>query len=104
MMPRLWPALPWPTTSLQYVWQSDYISSSWNTARVKDPLVDHFVQQIVAHQGDEKALLPLGQALDRLLLLELLHAADVVYGRRSAGPLGQVFPCLPIRPAFATGL
>ncbi|WP_337010075.1 extracellular solute-binding protein [Pantoea sp. AS142] len=68
MIATVYGAMPIPTSSLQVMWQSDYIASSWNTARVKDPLVDDFVKQIVAHQGDPTALRPLAQALDRVLL------------------------------------
>lgn len=103
MIPSLYQAMPWPSTSLQYVWQSDYISSSWNTARVKDPLIDHFVQQIVAHQGDEKALLPLGQALDRLLLWNA-YMIPMWYNAEQRLAWWDKFSHPQIKPAFATGL
>ncbi len=67
MMSTVYMAMPFPSADLQILWDSQYIDSSYNTAGVKDPAVDSLVRQIAAHQGDEKALLPLGRALDRVL-------------------------------------
>lgn len=103
MIQTLYPAAPWPAASLRVNWQSEYIDSSWNSARVKDPVVDHFIKEIVAHQGDEQALLPLGQALDRILLwqaymIPMWFSAEqrLAYWNKYAYPA--------VRPAFATGL
>ncbi|WP_130830817.1 extracellular solute-binding protein [[Erwinia] mediterraneensis] len=103
MIPSNYYAMPWPSSSLQYLWQSDFINSTWNTARVKDPIVDHFVKQIVAHQGDQQALLPLGRALDRILLwnhymLPLWYNAEerLAYWNKFSRPA--------IKPAYSTGL
>lgn len=103
MIQTLYPAAPWPAASLRVNWQSEYIDSSWNSARVKDPVVDHFIKEIVAHQGDEQALLPLGQALDRILLwqaymIPMWFSAEqrLAYWNKYAYPA--------VRPAFTTGL
>ena len=68
MIATAYSVMPIPTSSMQILWHSDYINSSWNSARVKDPIVDHFVKHIVAHQDDPAELRPLAQALDRVLL------------------------------------
>lgn len=67
MMPSLYRAMPWPGTDLQILWDSAYINSTWNTPGVQDPVVDKLIAQIIAHQGDKEALVPLGRALDRVL-------------------------------------
>lgn len=103
MIPSLYYAMPWPSTSLQTIWQSQFIDSSWNRPRVKDPIVDHFVQQIVEHQGDEKALLPLGQALDRILLWNA-YMIPMWYSAEDRMAYWDKFSHPEIKPAFATGL
>lgn len=103
MIPSLYYAMPWPSTSLRTIWQSKFINSSWNTPRVKDPIVDHFVQQIVEHQGDEKALLPLGQALDRILLWNA-YMIPMWYSAEDRMAYWDKFSHPEIKPAFATGL
>ncbi|AKE95344.1 ABC transporter substrate-binding protein [Cronobacter sakazakii] len=67
MMPTLYRASPWPDTGLQISWASDYIDSSWNTPGVQNPAVDKLIAQIIANQGNQQKLLPLGRALDRVL-------------------------------------
>lgn len=103
MIPTLYLAMPWPSADLQFVWQSDYIDSSWNSARVKDPLVDHFVKEIVAHQGDENALQPLGQALDRILLWNA-YMIPMWYNGEQRLAFWDKFSHPAIKPAYATGL
>lgn len=103
MVPANYYAMPWPSTALQYVWQSDFIESTWNTARVKDPLVDTFVKQIVAHQGDEQALLPLGQALDRILLWNH-YMIPLWYNAEQRLAYWNMFSHPAVKPAFSTGL
>ena len=67
MMPRLWRAMPWPSSDLQISWASQYIDSTYNSPGVKNPAVDNLIAQIVAAQGDKARLVPLGRALDRVL-------------------------------------
>ncbi len=57
----------YPSSSLQIVWHSAFIDSTWNVAGVIDSAVDYLVEGIVAHQDDEQALLAWGRALDRVL-------------------------------------
>ena len=67
MIPRLWRAMPWPSSDLQISWASQYIDSTYNSPGVKNPAIDALIAQIVAAQGDKEKLLPLGRALDRVL-------------------------------------
>jgi microcin C transport system substrate-binding protein len=60
-------ANPYPSSSLQIVWHSAYIDSTWNTAGVRDSAVDYLIEEIVASQDDDEKLLALGRALDRVL-------------------------------------
>jgi microcin C transport system substrate-binding protein len=57
----------YPDSSLQIVWQSEFIDSTYNSARVQSEAVDYLVAGILERQEDEKALLPWGRALDRVL-------------------------------------
>lgn len=67
MMPTLYSAMPYPSTDVQIAWASEYVDSTYNAPGVKSPVVDKLVAQIVASQGNQKKLLPLGRALDRVL-------------------------------------
>lgn len=67
MMPRLWRAMPRPSSDLQISWASEYIDSSYNAPGVQSPVVDKLIAQIIAAQGDKAKLVPLGRALDRVL-------------------------------------
>jgi microcin C transport system substrate-binding protein len=57
----------YPDTDLKIIWRSDYIESSYNQARVRDPAVDALVDGIVANQENEPMLRAYGRALDRVL-------------------------------------
>lgn len=103
MMARVYQAMPIPSSDLQVSWQSDYIDSSWNSARLKDPLVDRFVKAIVAHQGDKEALLPLGQALDRILLWNA-YMIPMWYNAEDRIAYWDKFSHPAVRPAYASGL
>jgi len=58
----------YPSTSLQIVWNSRYIDSTYNRPGVKDPAIDYLTDEIAANQEDPAALLHLGRALDRVLI------------------------------------
>ena len=103
MIPTMYLAMPFPSPDLRFVWQSDYISSSWNSGRVKDPLVDQFIKLIIANQGDEKRLLPLGQALDRILLWNA-YMIPLWYNADQRMAYWDKFSHPEIKPAFSTGL
>jgi len=103
MIATVYGAMPIPTSSLEILWQSGYIASSWNTARVRDPLVDHLVKQIVAHQGDPVALRPLAQALDRVLLWNA-YMIPMWYSAEQRLAYWDKFSHPAIRPAYSSGL
>ncbi|MDR0806186.1 MAG: extracellular solute-binding protein [Enterobacteriaceae bacterium] len=67
MIPRRYPATEYPSTSLLIYWNSAYIDSTYNTPGIRDAAVDTLTQQIADYQGQEKPLLSLGRALDRVL-------------------------------------
>lgn len=67
MIPSSYGAYAFPSSDLQIIWGSAYVDSSYNRPGVKDPAIDQLINQIVHHQGDKAALLPLGRALDRVL-------------------------------------
>lgn len=102
MMPTVYLAMPFPSTSLKPLWDSKYIDSSWNTAGVTDPAVDNLVRQIAAHQGDEKALLPLGRALDRVLTWNR-YMLPMWYSNHDRYAYWDKFSTPPIRPAYVIG-
>lgn len=68
MLMSPYPARPYPDSGLQIYWATPYINSSYNRPHVSNPVIDNLITQINQHQGDEAALLPLGRALDRVLL------------------------------------
>lgn len=67
MIPRRYPAMEYPSTDTLIYWNTAYIDSTYNTPGISDPAVDQLTQQISEHQGQEKPLLSLGHALDRVL-------------------------------------
>jgi microcin C transport system substrate-binding protein len=60
-------AMPYPDSSAALSWHSDYIDSSYNLARVRDPALNYLAEGILAAQEDGEALLHWGRALDRVL-------------------------------------
>ncbi|WP_324021188.1 ABC transporter substrate-binding protein [Pantoea sp. JZ29] len=103
MVSTVYLAMPTPSRNLQASWQSDYIQSSWNHARVQDPVVDHFVKAIVDHQGDADALLPLGQALDRILLWNA-YMIPMWYSADQRLAFWNKFSHPARKPDYSTGL
>lgn len=102
MMPSLWRATPWPSADLQISWSSEYINSTYNAPGVASPVVDALINQIIQAKGDEKKLLPLGRALDRVLtwnfyMLPMWYMAEdhVAYWDKFSHP--------PVRPLYANG-
>jgi microcin C transport system substrate-binding protein len=59
--------MPYPDSGTAMNWHSEYIESTYNLARVRDPALDYLVEGIMAHQEDEEALLDWGRALDRVV-------------------------------------
>ncbi|AWH90147.1 extracellular solute-binding protein [Limnobaculum parvum] len=68
MIPQRYSAMEYPSpVSLMILWNSAYIDSTYNRPGLSDPAVDELTQLIVTYQGQEKPLLSLGRALDRVL-------------------------------------
>lgn len=102
MMPTVYSAMPFPNSSLQTRWDSAYIDSSWNTPGVSDPAVDSLVGQIMKHQGDEKALLSLGRALDRVLTWNM-YMLPMWYSNHDRYAYWDKFSSPAVRPAYSLG-
>ncbi|SPX10245.1 ABC transporter substrate-binding protein [Escherichia coli] len=101
MMPRVWRAMPWPSSDLQISWSSEYINSTYNAPGVQSPVIDSLINQIIAAQGNKEKLLPLGRALESRINVELLHAANVVHGEdRLAWWINS--PSRPCAPSIAS--
>lgn len=103
MTPGYYYATPWPNSSLSQFWQSAYIDSSWNKARVKSPVLDRLIDRILAHQGDKAALLPLGRALDRVLLWNY-YMIPMWYSASDRYAWWNKFSHPAVTPAFSAGL
>ncbi|WP_432715667.1 extracellular solute-binding protein [Vibrio sinaloensis] len=67
MVSSAYSANAYPSPNLMIVWNSNYLDSTYNTAGVTDPVVDHLTMEIAKNQQDPQALLSLGRALDRVL-------------------------------------
>ncbi|WP_038176458.1 extracellular solute-binding protein [Vibrio pacinii] len=67
MVSSAYSANAYPSPNLMIVWNSNYLDSTYNTAGVTDPVVDHLTMAISKHQQDPQALISLGRALDRVL-------------------------------------
>jgi len=68
MIDRGYSAMPYPQSVMKIVWHSDFIDSTYNTARVQDPVIDQLVNAIAANQQNPEKLLALGRAFDRVAL------------------------------------
>lgn len=102
MMATVYMAIPFPSPDLKILWDSEYINSSYNRPGVSDPAVDSLVRQIAAHQGDEKALLPLGRALDRVLTWNRFML-PMWYSNHDRYAYWDKFSTPAIRPAYVIG-
>ncbi|MCB1639407.1 MAG: hypothetical protein KDI15_11230, partial [Thiothrix sp.] len=49
-------------------WHSDSIDSGFNLANVNDKAIDYLMDEVMKYQEDEEKLLPLGKAIDRVLM------------------------------------
>ncbi|NVD08016.1 ABC transporter substrate-binding protein [Vibrio sp. JPW-9-11-11] len=67
MVSSSYSANAYPSPNLMIVWNSNYLDSTYNTAGVTDPVVDHLTMEIAKRQQEPQALLSLGRALDRVL-------------------------------------
>ncbi len=67
MMPRLWRAMPWPSSDLRFPGHRNISIPLENAPGVQSPVIDSLINQIIAAQGNKEKLLPLGRALDRVL-------------------------------------
>ncbi|QUG75057.1 ABC transporter substrate-binding protein [Erwinia sp. E602] len=102
MLPSPYQAYAFPDTNLQISWASQYIDSSYNRPGVSSPLIDNLVEQIVQHQGDEQALLPLGRVLDRVLLWNY-YMIPMWYSANNRYAYWNKFSMPTTRPTYSLG-
>ena len=102
MLVSPYPAVPYPDSSLQMYWASAYINSTYNRPHVASPVIDRLIEQINQHQGDQKALLPLGRALDRVLLWNY-YMIPMWYGASDRYAYWDKFSMPATRPTYSLG-
>ncbi|MEJ5065729.1 extracellular solute-binding protein [Erwinia sp. MYb375] len=102
MLPTLYYTFAFPNTQLQLVWASDYIESTYNRPGVSSPLVDNLINQIIQHQGNAEALLPLGRVLDRVLLWNY-YMIPMWYTANDRYAYWNKFSMPTTRPTYAQG-
>lgn len=102
MMPRVWRAMPWPSSDLQISWSSQYIDSTYNSPGVKSPVLDKLIAQIIQAQGDKQKLLPLGRALDRVLTWNY-YMLPMWYMAADQVAYWDKFSMPGIRPVYSLG-
>lgn len=103
MIPSSYPAMSSPNSNLSQMWQSAFVDSSWNRPRVKSPVLDALIDKILAHQGDKAALLPLGRALDRVLLWNY-YMIPMWYTANDRYAWWNKFSHPAVTPAYSVGL
>lgn len=102
MVVSAYPAMPFPDSNLQLYWATAYINSSYNRPHVSNPVIDDLVNQINQHQGDQKALLPLGRALDRVLLWNY-YMIPMWYNANDRYAYWNKFSMPGTRPTYSLG-
>ncbi|WP_226093144.1 extracellular solute-binding protein [Dickeya oryzae] len=103
MIPKLYPAMPYPSSDLAISWSSAYINSSYNSPGVQDTAIDQLIDNIVSHQGDKAALLSLGPALDRVLTWNQF-AIPMWYSNHDHFAYWNKFAMPATRPAYSLGI
>lgn len=96
-------AMLYPNTNLYFYWHSDYIDYTYNTAGVKNEVIDFLVEKIDEYQDNREMLLHYGRALDRVLLWNYyvipewyISSYRVAYWNKFSRP--------KIRPRYSLGL
>jgi len=59
---------PYPSSRTNQQFHSDSVKSSYNPANLTDKAVDYLMEEMLKVQEDEAKLLPLGRAIDRVLM------------------------------------
>lgn len=103
MVPNTYGPYFYPNSNLQLEWHSQYLESTYNTARLQDPEVDTLIEGIVSNQDNPDALQAYGRALDRVLTWEHyvipqwhINRYRVAYWDKFSRP--------ETRPSYALGL
>ena len=59
---------PYPSPRMDQQFHSDSVKSSYNPANLTDKAVDYLMEEMLKVQEDEEKLMPLGKAIDRVLM------------------------------------
>ncbi|WP_312043414.1 extracellular solute-binding protein [Erwinia sp.] len=102
MLVSPYPAIPYPDNNLQLYWSSNYVNSTYNRPHVTNPVIDQLLAQINQHQSDEAALLPLGRALDRVLLWNY-YMIPMWYSASNRYAWWDKFSMAAERPTYSLG-
>ncbi|PKH24360.1 ABC transporter substrate-binding protein [Enterobacterales bacterium CwR94] len=103
MIPSVYQATPFPNSDLPIRWHSSYVDSTWNRPRIKSPVLDQILDSISANQGNAQALLPLGRALDRILLWNY-YQIPMWYNAEERSAWWNKFSQPGIKPLYSLGL
>ncbi|GHV75495.1 ABC transporter substrate-binding protein [Spirochaetia bacterium] len=94
--------MPYPDSSTAMNWHSEYIDSTYNLARVKDPALDYLVEGVMASQEDEASLRDWGRALDRVLTWNH-YIVPQWYGSTFRLAYHKKFRRPPVMPKYSYG-
>ncbi|WP_392563645.1 extracellular solute-binding protein [Orbus wheelerorum] len=103
MIPTLYSAHAYPSSSLIVEWGSAYLDSSWNSSRLHNAAIDFLIEQIPNYIDDEANLQALGRALDRVLTQEY-PMIPMWYPRYTYYAYWDKFAQPAIKPLYTIGL
>ncbi len=93
----------YPSDSLYFYFHSDFLDSTYNTAGVDDPAINSLIEEIVKAQYDEKRLILLGRAFDRIMMHKYICIPEwhlskfrIAYWNKFSRPA--------LRPKYSLGL
>ncbi|WP_034915999.1 extracellular solute-binding protein [Erwinia sp. 9145] len=102
MLPTGYYAFPAPDSSLQIIWGSAYLNSSYNASGATSKVIDDLLAQIIAHQADKQALVLLGRALDRVLTWNF-YMIPMWYGAEDRYAYWNKFSMPATLPTYSVG-
>ncbi|WP_294833141.1 extracellular solute-binding protein [uncultured Gilliamella sp.] len=103
MMPQVYYAMNYPNSNLSVYWGSQYLNSSWNGSGLHNQAIDNLIDAINENIDDEKTLIPLGRALDRILTQEY-PMIPMWYNSKTYYAYWNKFGKPAIEPTYAIGI
>lgn len=103
MIPTLYYAYLYPSSTLRFVWGRHSLHSQWNPSGLHTPLIDKLLQQITDNQRNPEQLQILGRTLDRVLMYQYAmipmgYPKDIYYAYRNT------LHMLPKPPRYTLGI